>query len=62
SFPAAAGPFGSPSSTGYLPVFGAHPVCTSTSFHTDSGYDLCGTAVDGFPGIRRTCSDSPSSH
>ncbi|PKI56988.1 hypothetical protein CRG98_022614 [Punica granatum] len=62
STPAATGPFGSPSSAGYLPILGAHLVRASTNFHTGSGYDLCGTSTDGFPGTHRTCSDAPSSH
>ncbi|OWM71015.1 hypothetical protein CDL15_Pgr012506 [Punica granatum] len=53
---ATAGPFGNPSSTG------AHPVRTSTCFHTCSGYDLHGAPADGFPGNHRTRSNSSSSH
>ncbi|PKI48756.1 hypothetical protein CRG98_030857, partial [Punica granatum] len=59
---AAAGPLGSPSSTGYLPILGAHPVRTPARFHTGPGYGLLGTSADGFPGVHCTCSDSPSSH
>ncbi|PKI31470.1 hypothetical protein CRG98_048139, partial [Punica granatum] len=57
-----AGPFGSPSSTGYLPILGAHPICASTRFHTGSGYDLHCASANGFPGNYRTCSNSSSSH
>ncbi|PKI50594.1 hypothetical protein CRG98_029014, partial [Punica granatum] len=39
---ATTGPHGRPTSTGYLPILGAHPVSTSARFHTGFGYGLHG--------------------
>ncbi|PKI74262.1 hypothetical protein CRG98_005345, partial [Punica granatum] len=43
---AAAGPHGRPSSTGDLPILGAHLVRDSARFHTGPGYGLRSTSAD----------------
>ncbi|PKI68466.1 hypothetical protein CRG98_011155 [Punica granatum] len=58
---AATGPHGRPSSTGDILVLGAGPVRTSSYLYTGPSRGLYSASTDGLPGIKRTCSDSPSS-
>ncbi|OWM90625.1 hypothetical protein CDL15_Pgr023856 [Punica granatum] len=50
-FPPPPAPHGRPSSTGDLPILGAHPVRTSVRFHTGPGYGLHseGEGEQGWP-------------
>ncbi|PKI56472.1 hypothetical protein CRG98_023110 [Punica granatum] len=58
---AATGPHGRPSSTGNILIFRSGLVRATTGLHTGPSRSLYRPSTDGFSGVKRTCSSSPSS-